>query len=224
MLRSMMVLPGLSVMTASQADEWQRRSPDGAVAFDVSRAGSRLLLGALDGLYASSDDASNWTRIDSIPPSQAAHRIAVDPHDVNHWYILVSETYLDPANPFPVQVRSVERETRDGGLSWQSPTFHMRPYYGGLPVFHPAANRVIARWWPTTSPGYGWQYSANGGLNWNAHSGFVYRAAIGLPLPGHPFAALAVSDQDFTTMEFRLGSADGSSFGAPVASLNISGA
>lgn len=222
MFRWIMLFLGLTVMTSPRADEWQRRSPEGAVSNDVARASARVLLGTSDGLYASGDDGSSWTRIESVPPSQSVHKITVDPHDANHWYVLVRETYLDSSNTaYPIQTRYVERETRDGGLSWQSPTFHMRPNHSRGPVFHPAANRVIAQW-STPASASGWQYSADGGLSWTARSG-SYWIAVGLSLPGHPFGALSVSDEDFTTMSFRLGSADGSSF-APIATLNIPGA
>lgn len=220
MRRRLMMVLGLLVMGALQAGEWQRRGPDGAQALDVARAGSRLLLGTTDGLYASSDDGSSWTRVVSIPLSQAVYRIVANPHDANHWYIVVRETYLDPGNPYPVQSRYLERETRNGGLSWQSPAFDIRYNSSRLPVFHPAANRVIASW-SSTAPAYGWQFSADGGFTWNVHASDGYGIPVGLPLPGNPFASMTISEQDFTTMSFRLGSADGSSFSAPLATLNI---
>lgn len=224
MFRWIMLFLGLTVMAASPADEWQRRSPDGAVSNTVARAGANVLLGTSDGLFASGDDGASWTRIASIPSSQAVHRIAVDPLDASHWYLLVKETYVDSSNAsFPLQSRMLERETRDGGLSWQVPTFHIRgSNHSRLPVFHPTGNRVIAQW-STPAPAYGHQYSANGGTSWSAHSGSSYGIAVGLPLPGHPFGTLSVSDQDFTTMTFHLGNAGSSGF-TPVASLNIPGA
>ena len=205
-------------MGTVQAGEWERRSPEGALAFDVARAGSRLLLGTSDGLHVSDDDGSSWRRVVSIPSSQAVHAIGVSPHVADHWYIVVRESYLESGSGFrPVLYRDFVRETRDSGQNWQPPTF--RAGVTWLPIFHPTTDRLLVVW----RNNHAWQYSGNGGSTWTEYTGISELYAVGLALPGHPFGALDLSTFDYTTMEFRLGSADGSSFGPPIATLNLAG-
>lgn len=211
-----LVIAGSLSAGALHAGEWERRSPEGAHAMDLKRAGAQLLLGTTDGLFASADEGSSWTRVPSIPPNQIVTGISVDPRDASHWYIAVSETYLDAGSGSPsTRYREYARETLDGGASWQPPGF----FGSWVPVFHPAANRLITDWPETYA--YGWQNSDDGGLTWNYHFASSVWSPIGLAVPGYPFAAADFEPETGRTLRFRLGNVDAGSFAAPVAALTL---
>lgn len=202
------------------AEEWVQRSPQGAWGAAVERAGPRLLLGTSQGLYASSDAGDSWSRIDSLPgqSAQSVTGIAVNPRDAEHWYVQVSETvpYLLDGY-YDVAYLPRLRETRDGGLSWRVPPFVREMNW--MPAFHPGADKLITN---ARDP-YFWQYSPDRGLTWIQYTEHQFASfrAVGLDLPGSPFGAMHLSSLDYQTRQFRLSSANGSSWGPPLAELRL---
>lgn len=163
----------LGCVPATSAAAWSANGPDGGIVHAATGGGGNLYIGTNDGVYRSSDDGANWSRLGDLPRGYYIGAVAVDPSN--------------PSTLYATGGIALYRST-DGGAHWietaepaQAVTYHPGTP-GDLVGVHPYSRDVRA--------------SVDGGATWQAAtvsgSGAPFRAfAVVASAPDpHMFYAL----------------------------------